>query len=741
MNPKFKKALHYIWQKTKQFSRFLWKITKIISKHLWKATKQLSKYLWKKTKQLAKYIGRKIWAKAQESAKGQPKKKVIQKIIVFSVELIILIILLIGVAGLSLFVYYAKDLPRPEKFTERPVSESTKIYDRTGNVLLYELYNEEKREVIPLSEISQNLKNAVIATEDAKFYKHHGIDLQGIIRSIEKDLRLRSTSYGGSTISQQLIRSTFLSTEKTVARKVREIILTLEMERKYPKDQILEWYLNQIPFGPNLYGIQTASKAFFNKSAKDLTVNESAILAAMIQSPSVYSNHIDRLTIRKNYVLDRMVSENYLSKEDAEKAKQEEVKLPDQAVPMIAPHFVLYVKDYLSEKYGDEFLNTSGLKVYTTLDVNMQNKAEEIVSDGAKKNRAANAYNASLVAIDPKTGNILSMVGSADWNGTSLPEGCAPGVSCKFDPKVNIATYNIGRQPGSSFKPFVYATAFEKGYDDKTVVVDEFTNFGVYGGKAYTPQNYDGLFRGAVTLRSALAQSLNIPAVKVILYMAGIKDSVENAKSFGITTLTKDPSYYGPSLVLGGGEVKLLDMVSAYGVFPTEGMRIPSTPILKIEDSNGKVIEKNDITPRRVLQAQAAKLISSILSDNDARAPMFGYNSQLHFPNYQVAVKTGTTGDYRDGWTIGYTPSIVVGVWAGNNDNTPINRRSGAMIAAPMWHSFMNYVLPKYPTEYFNLPDGMIDQQNTSNIEQLNITDTTQNTTASDTTGTITPQQ
>lgn len=669
--------------------------------------KKFAQKLWLKGKSSGKKFLQGLWPKFKSSVKQKHKKFGLKRIVIFFVELFVLICLLGVVSVLAVFVYYAKNLPRPEKFTERPFSESTKIYDRTGKVLLYELFSEEKREVVPLSEISQNLKNAVISTEDAKFYTHHGIDMQGILRSIEMDLRLRTTSYGGSTISQQLIRSTFLSTEKTISRKVKEMMLAIELERKYSKDQILEWYLNQIPFGPNLYGIQTASKAFFNKSAKDLTVNESAILAAMIQSPSALGSHIDRLTVRKNYVLDRMVEEKYLSKEEAEKAKKEEVKLPDQFNPMLAPHFVLYVKDYLSEKYGDEFLNTSGLKVYTTLDVPMQQAAEKIVLDGTIKNRSANAFNSALVAIDPKNGDILSMVGSADWNGTSLPEGCASGVNCKFDPKVNIATYGVGRQPGSSFKPIAYATAFEKGYTDTTITIDEYTNFGTYGGKAYTPQNYDGLFRGPVTLRSALAQSLNIPAVKVILYMAGMKDTIDNARAFGITTFTHDASYYGPALVLGGGEVKLLDMVSAYGVFATEGMRLPATPILKIEDAKGNILEKNESTPRRVLQADAARMISSILSDNAARTPMFGANSQLYFPDYQVAVKTGTTGDYRDGWTIGYTPSISVGVWAGNNDNTPINRKSGAMIAAPIWHSFMNYVLARYPKETFTLPTSL----------------------------------
>jgi len=636
------------------------------------------------------------------------KSSLKRKLIKISLRLLALfcILIILGILTVAAaFIYYAKDLPRPEKFTEKEFTESTKIFDRTGKILLYELYGEEKRQYVPFSEISQNIKNAAIAVEDAKFYQHHGIDLRGIIRSIEIDLKLGKPTSGGSTISQQLIRSSFLTTHKTAERKIREIILSLEMERRYDKDQILEWYLNQVPFGPNLYGVESASQAYFHKPAKDVSLSEAASLAAMVQSPSYYFNHKEDLLKRRNYVLDRMADENYISRQDAESAKNKKQEFAEVFNPLKAPHFVLYAKDYLVNKYGEDFLAKGGLRVYTSVDIDMQESAEEIVSAGVKKNISLNAYNAGLVAIDPETGEILTMVGSADWNGTPLPEGCAPGIDCKFDPKVNVAAYGIGRQPGSSFKPFVYATAFQKGVcNDRTIVMDERTNFGIWGGEAYIPQNYDGYFRGPVTLRNALAQSLNIPAVKVLMYYATIKDSIENARKFGITTF-KDSNFYGPSIVLGGGEVKLIDMVSAYGIFATEGLRIPITPVIKIEDSKGNIIEENKKSPRRVLEPYVARLISDILSDNAARAPMFGSNSQLHFPNYQVAVKTGTTGDYRDGWTLGYTPFIAVGTWAGNNDNTPLKGgAAGAMVAAPIWNQFMNYILPKYPKEYFKKP-------------------------------------
>ena len=424
--------------------------------------------------------------------------------------------------GAGIFIYYAKDLPRPEKFTEREFVESTKIYDRTGENLLYEMHGEEKREIIPLSEMPESIKQAVIATEDANFYKHHGIDFTGIIRAIKLNWKIGKPVYGGSTISQQLIRSTFLTLDKSISRKIREIILTIELERRYSKDQILEWYLNQIPLGVNIYGAQSAAKTYFSKDAKDLTLAESACLAALIKGPSYYSpfgKNMDALLGRKDYVLDRMTQEHFITKEQAEEAKKQELKFAEFASTIKAPHFVLHVQEYLLEKYGKTYLKEGGLKVYTTLDWELHQIAQEAVEKGAERNKNYNAYNAAFVAIDPATGEILVMIGSANWFGESYPEGCesTPEADCMFDPKLNVATYKIGRQPGSAFKPFAYVTAFSKEeYDADYTIIDEPTNFGVWGGKEYTPQNYDGLFRGEVTLREALAQSLNVPSVKVL---------------------------------------------------------------------------------------------------------------------------------------------------------------------------------------------------------------------------------
>ena len=630
--------------------------------------------------------------KTYQGQKARRTKKFL-KFFVFS---IVFFVLLITLLGLGVFIFYAKDLPRPEVFGEREQVLPTKIYDRTGTVLLRTIYGEEKREIVNIDDLPKNLIDAILATEDAHFYEHHGVDLQAIGRAILIDLRLKQPVQGASTISQQLIRSTFLTSEKSAKRKVREVVLTLELERRYSKKQILNWYLNQVSFGPNIYGVGEASETFFNKPASQVDLAQSAILASLIKAPSFYypyGPNLQRLLERKDYVLDRMAKESFVSQKEAEEAKKEKINFKERALSLtVAPHFTIYVENYLYQKYGADFLKEHGLKVYTTLDVGLQKKAEEIVKKGAENNARYGSHNASLVAITPKNGQIVAMVGSKDYFGKRYPKNCIAGKNCKFEPKVNIAIYGQGQQPGSSFKPFVYATAFKKGYTPDSIVVDERTNFGKWGSKDYIPENYDHRYRGPVTFRQALAQSLNIPAIKVLL-MAGIKDSLQTAKDMGITTLNKAPSFYGPSLVLGAGEVKLLDMVSAYGVFATNGLRMPPTAILRIEDQDGTILEKNDKSPKRVLSEDVCQKITSILSDNNARAPMFGRHSLLFFNNYKVAAKTGTTDGFRDAWAIGYTPSISVGVWTGNNDNSSTAKKPGLVMAGPIWHQFMNVFL------------------------------------------------
>ena len=606
--------------------------------------------------------------------------------------------LLLPILMFATFVYYAKDLPRPEKLTEVTLVQPTRIYDRTGNVLLYEVYGEERRRVVPLEDIPTSLQQAVIATEDAEFHEHMGLSLKGTARALLINLGLRSSHVqkpGGSTITQQLARNSLLTREKTIPRKIREFILTLELERRYSKNEILGFYLNQIPFGSNAYGVGAASDLYFQKQPLDLTLAQSAALAALIQAPTYYSPHGPNkgaLLERKNYVLDRMAQEGFITHEEAEQAKKEQLTFQDVSPTIRAPHFVLSVLDSLVKKYGEEFIREQGLRVITSLDWELQQTAEHAVQEGAKRNQSSRAQNASLVALNPQTGEILVMVGSKDWSADPYPEGCIPGKDCLFDPKVNIATYAQGRQPGSAFKPFAYAVAFQKGATSETTVIDEETNFGIWGGKQYIPKNYDGKFRGEVTLREALAQSLNIPSIKVLMQFAGIPDTLAFAKELGIGTL-QDASSYGPALVLGGGEVRLLDMTSAYGVFATGGKKSPPISILKVMDTKGAVLEANQNTPIRVVSPEITAQITNILSDNEARTPVFGANSPLFIPGYQVAVKTGTTQEYKDAWTIGYTEKIAVGVWAGNNDGTPSIRDPAVTLTAPIWNQFMHQAL------------------------------------------------
>lgn len=617
-------------------------------------------------------------------------KKKLSKILALVLKSGIILVFLGLILFLSMLLYYSKNLPRPEKFTERRLAEPTEIYDKTGEHILYTLYGEEKREPVPLEEMSPHLKNAVVAAEDKKFYDHFGIDPWGIVRALLIDVQRGAPVQGASTIPQQLIRSTFLTPQKNIERKVREIILSIELDNRYSKNQILEWYLNQVPFGSNAYGVEAASKTFFSKKAKDLKLAEAATLASLIKAPSrlsPYGPHKEELLERKDYVIDEMVKEGYVSREEAEKAKKEEVVFGKKSsTPLMAPHFVLEVKSKLVERYGEEYLKTEGLKVYTTLNWELQQAAEKIVEEGAEKNEAYRSYNAALVAIDPKNGELAALVGNKNYFGEPHPQGCVSGKNCLFDPDFNVASFGK-RQPGSSFKPLVYATAFEKGYSDKHVVVDEPTNFGVWGGKEYTPKNYDGFFRGPVTLRQSLAQSLNVPSVKVLVYLAGIEESVLQAKKMGITTL-KEPSYYGPALVLGGGEVTLKDMVSAFSVFANNGKRHPSHSISRIEDKRGEVIYEFQSDAKRVLSDRSASLITSVLSDEEARAPMFGSNSVLYVDD-ETAVKTGTTQYYNDAWTIGYDKKIAAGVWTGNNDNSSTANKPGVVIAGPIWHDFM----------------------------------------------------
>lgn len=617
--------------------------------------------------------------------------------------------LAVGIAGGAAILVLWKRLPAPEELFNRRVIQSTKIYDHTGAVLLYEIHGEERRTVIPFEEIPEVVKRATVAVEDANFYRHGGIDPRGILRALLADIRQGAIRQGGSTITQQLVKKSFLGDERTITRKFKEAILALALEARFPKDQILGAYLNQIPYGANAYGIEAAAGTYFGKHARELSVAEAALLAALPRAPTYYSPYGPRradLLARKDYAIARMEELGSLSAEDAKRAREEELWFLPAARDIRAPHFVMYVRDYLIQRYGEEEVEQGGLTVTTTLDWEWQEEAERLVRENAEKNeKLIKARNMALVAMDPRSGEILAMVGSRDY------------FDVEGEGNFNVAT--ALRQPGSAFKPFVYATAFKKGYTPETVLFDVPTEFnpscsqdglprpgsGARPESCYHPQNYDETFRGPVTLRQAIAQSLNVPSVKV-LHLAGVNDSIKTAEDLGITSLTS-PERYGLSLVLGGAEVRLLEMVSAYGVFANDGVRNPPIAILRVTAPNGAALEERTENPVLVLDQEIARTINDVLSDNDARVPVFQPRSSLYFPEVRVAAKTGTTQDYRDAWTIGYTPSVAVGVWAGNNDNAPMQQKgSGVMAAAPTWRAFMEFALQKVRPREFAPPDG-----------------------------------
>lgn len=617
------------------------------------------------------------------------------------------------------FLYYAKDLPNPDQIINNKRNESTKIFDRTGTVLLYEIHGEEKRTVVKMENISPFVKSTTIAVEDKDFYKHKGFDYRGIIRALWRDIQGRTMNQGGSTITQQLIKNVILNKERSIERKVKELILAIELERKFSKEEILEMYLNAIPYGSNAYGIEAASQTYFGKPAKDLTLPEAALLAALPQAPTYYSpygSHLESLKDRYEHVLQRTKIEGYITEKEYDEAVKVDIisQVKKFREKMLAPHFTMYIKEGLVDTFGEAKVENGGLKVITTLDWDLQQAAEKAVNDGVEKNmKKYNAYNAALTAVDPKTGGILAMVGSKNY--WADPDGCVEGKKCKFDPNTNAAISLLS--PGSSFKPFVYATAFKKGYTPDTMLFDLKTEFNsgcsadsvpkapnVKASDCYHPQNYDGKFRGPVTIRQSLATSLNIPAVKA-LYLAGISDSIATASSMGMTTLN-NPNQYGLALVLGGGGVKLLEETAAYGVFANDGVKNELKGILRIEDSAGSVLEDNSAAQGvRVLDAEIAREISDILSDNAARTPIFGDKSALYFADRQVAAKTGTANEYRHAWTVGYTPSIAAGVWVGNNNNEPMNKGEGVYVAAPIWRSFLEKAFADKMVESFVKPE------------------------------------
>ncbi len=609
--------------------------------------------------------------------------------------LIALVAIVIFLAGA--LMYYSGKVPTREEMLVASQGSATKIYDRTGTHLLYYFSSDEKRVWIPLDQIPEHVRWAVISTEDSSFYEHHGFDVPALVKVALHEFFGIGPARGGSTITQQLVKNVLLSPEHTYTRKFKEMIFSYYIEKKFSKDEILEMYFNVVPYGSTAYGIEAAAGTYFGKKAKDLDVAEGAVLAAMLQATTYYSpygSHVEDLMTRKDYVINTMARLGYITGEQAEAAKSKELEFKRLAQSVVAPHYTLYVKELLAEKYGEEMAEKGGLKVITSLDYDKQQTAEEAVIAGVERNEKNNeAHNAALVSIDARTGEVLAMVGSKDYFNEEFG-----AVNVTMRP----------RQPGSSFKPIVYAASFLEGFSPETILFDTLTTFKTETGQDYTPHNYSGKENGPLSIRKALGGSLNIPAVKTI-YIVGIDKVLDLAEKMGYTTFG-DRSRFGLSLVLGGGEVKLVDHAQAFAVFAQKGIKHDLQYILKVEDKNGKVLEEfkaDEHEGERVLDEQVAKQINSILSDNSARAWIFGEKNNLVLADRPVAAKTGTTNDFHDGWTMGYTPSLVTGVWVGNNDNKEMKGKAdGSVVAGPIWNEYMRRVLAGTPVENFEQPEA-----------------------------------
>lgn len=601
--------------------------------------------------------------------------------------------LLLAFMGLLVFIFWG--LPSPLRLTTWPYAVSTQIFDRNGQ-LLYEIYADQNRTPIVIDDLPDYVKWATISAEDKDFYNHHGVSISGMIRA-SFNILFKQKLQGGSTISQQLVKTALLTPERTVRRKIREFVLTLAVEILYPKDKILEMYLNQIPYGGTAWGIESAAKLYFNKHAKDLNLEESALLAGLLSSPTRYSPfgaHPELAKERQEFVLKRMVEDKHISQEEADNAKNASLNFAPQANKINAPHFVMYVKDQLTEIYGQRAVEQGGLRVKTTLDLDLQNAAQKITSDEVNRLKTAKGLNAGVIVTKPGTGEILAMVGSKDYFATDIQ-----------------GNYNVTtalRQPGSSIKPLNYALGLlNQTVTPATVLNDLPTCFKVAGQSLYCPSNYDQTFRGPVQLRFALGNSLNIPAVKM-LTLNGLEQFVNLCQKMGLSTIS-DPKKYGLSLTLGGGEVKMTDMAVAFGVFANAGIKQPLTSIIEVTDYTGKNLDKTQIEAgEQVLPEQITYLISHILLDNNARSGVFGTSSYLVIGGHpEISVKTGTSNDKRDNWTIGYNPDILVAVWAGNNENKPVLEvSSGSAGASPIWNKTIRFALGQIDAEKYSQKAG-----------------------------------
>lgn len=596
------------------------------------------------------------------------------------------------------FNHFASDLASPATILAKKQTGTT-ILDKNGQVL-YQAYGAKPDTLLKLGSVPKSLQQATLAAEDANFYNEPAISWRGTARAVWVDATHMGKVEGGSTITQQLVKNSLLTQNKSFTRKYQELLLSLAVEHRYPKDQILAMYLSEIYYGEGAYGAQAAAETYFHKPLSQLDLSQSALLAGIPVAPSNFDPvlHPDNAKQRRDQIIDRMAALGWIKPAQANQAKAQPVQAFPQQVTIKAPHFVFYVLDQLKQRFGEDQVVNGGLTVTTTLDYHKQQIAEQAIKTQIAKMAGHNMTNGALISLDPKTGAILAMVGSVDY----------------YQPQ--FGSYNVtlaNRQPGSSIKPVGYVTAFEKGWTGATHVEDTPLSVPNGDGTNFAPQDADGRFRGTVTVRSALAMSLNLPAVRMLQFI-GLQSFADTAQSLGITTLT-DPQKYGLAVVLGGAEVKPIEMAAAYGAFANGGHLVEPYAIQKVTDRYGhQIAGPPETKQKQVLDPRYVYMITSILSDNNARAPEFGPRSPLYLADRPAAAKTGTTNDYRDNWTIGYTPSLVTAVWTGNNDNTPMVNVLGIDGAAPVWHDYMEQALAGTPVEQFNAPAGVVTDHITS---------------------------
>lgn len=650
---------------------------------------------------------RKVWEKRLRKLRRRrlfvPRKITLAKVLAFLATAAFVFVLAGTLILAVLLAWYARDLPSPDKVVRRE-GFATKIYDRNGESL-YDIFSTQRRIPVELDQIPLALRQATIAIEDKNFYEHKGFDPKGILRAVY-NIIIHHRLQGGSTLTQQLVKNVLLTQERVLSRKIREFIIAVQIESRYSKDQILQMYLNEAPYGGTAWGVQAASETYFGKKVSDLSLVESAILAGLTQKPSEYSPFSDSPKAyigRTKQVLRRMREDGYIDqgKEKEALKELENIAFAKSEIRFKAPHFVMYIKKILEERYGQRMVEQGGLEVHTSLDNKLQEKVQEIVSQEIEKAKNLGIGNGAALVIDPQTGEILAMVGSKDY------------FAKDYEGQVNVTLSQ--RQPGSAIKPVTYLTALKKGYTAATVLVDSQTVFPVVSQPDYEPENYDGKFRGPIQVRYTLGSSLNIPAVK-ILAKVGIKEMLSTAYEMGLSTLepTADNlKRLGFSVTLGGGDIRLLELVTAYSSFANTGTKVEPISILKVSDQKGNILEEYKPVPgRRIFSAGQAFIISNILSDNQARLLTFSPNSYLNISDRQVAVKTGTTNDKRDNWTIGWTPQVIVGVWVGNNDNSPMkNVTSGVSGAAPIWRQIILEFLKGKPVQSFTVPEDVLTME------------------------------